>query len=115
MSVLIPAAPPARTAGTLGRRGVCAVAEAKRPGLVAGGSTARGRGVFSARRLPFIAMSGVCGERQKSAGALPQRAERGAQFVGEELRFFPCCKVAAPVGLVEVDEVGIDLFGPAPG
>ena len=38
---------------------------------------------------------------------LPKRPERGAEFLGEELRLLPGGEVAALVDLVVIDEVGI--------
>src|SRR5689334_18668148 len=43
----------------------------------------------------------------------PQRAERRTQLFGEQLRLFPRGEVAAPFGLVEVDQVVVRLLGPA--
>ena len=45
--------------------------------------------------------------------SLAQRPERRAKLFGKELRLFPGGEVAALGGLVEVDEVGVDLLGPA--
>jgi hypothetical protein len=45
---------------------------------------------------------------------LAQCAERRADLVREELRLFPGRKVAAPVDLVVVDQVGVGLLGPVP-
>src|SRR6185437_4811798 len=44
---------------------------------------------------------------------LAKRLERRAQFGGEQVWLLPGGEVAAPVSLVEVDEVRIDLLGPA--
>src|SRR3954451_19082034 len=44
---------------------------------------------------------------------LAQRAERGADLFRKELRLLPCGEVAAPLGLVEVDEVGVGPLDPA--
>ena len=49
--------------------------------------------------MPSPAASGAAGSR--------------ADFFGKQLRLFPGGEVAAPVGLVEVDEVGVDLLDPA--
>src|SRR5215211_1248957 len=46
---------------------------------------------------------------------LAQGSEGGAEFGGEELWLLPGGEVVALVDLVVVDEVGIGLFGPAPG
>ena len=46
---------------------------------------------------------------------LPQRLERRAQFGREQLRVLPHREVAAPVGLVEVDQVAEGAPGPASG
>src|SRR5262245_30276080 len=43
---------------------------------------------------------------------LAQRSERGAELGAEEFRLFPRRKEAAPVDLVEVDEVAIGTPGP---
>src|SRR5215216_4235686 len=43
----------------------------------------------------------------------PQRAEADAELVREQLRLLPGGEVTAPVDLVEVDEVGVGLLGPA--
>src|SRR5919204_4458376 len=48
-----------------------------------------------------------------SPGQLAQGAERGPHLRREQLGLFPGGKVPAPVGLVEVDEVGVDLLHPA--
>src|SRR6201989_1228368 len=42
-----------------------------------------------------------------------QRAERRTQLFGEQLRLVPGGGVAAPFGLVEVDQVVVRLPGPA--
>jgi hypothetical protein len=47
------------------------------------------------------------------SGRLPEWPEGGSDFLGEQLGFFPGGEVAAPLGLVEVDQVGVDLLGPA--
>jgi hypothetical protein len=39
--------------------------------------------------------------------------KRRSEFFGEQLRFFPGGEVAAPVGLVEVDQGGVELLDPA--
>jgi hypothetical protein len=39
--------------------------------------------------------------------SLPERTERVADLVSEQLRLLPGGEVAAPVGLVEVREVGV--------
>src|SRR5215831_1760795 len=44
---------------------------------------------------------------------LAQRFERCPDLLSEQLGFFPGGEVAALGGLVEVDEVGVDLLGPA--
>src|SRR5439155_12280259 len=44
-----------------------------------------------------------------------QGAKRSAQFLGEELGLLPGGEVVALVDLVEVDEVGVGLLGPATG
>src|SRR5215470_15990797 len=44
---------------------------------------------------------------------LAQRLERCPELLAEDLRLFPGGEVAAPAGLVEVDEVGVNLLGPA--
>ena len=44
---------------------------------------------------------------------LAERPEARADLFGKQLRLLPGGEVAAPAGLVEVDEVGIDLRGPA--
>src|SRR5262249_34005703 len=46
---------------------------------------------------------------------LAQRLERGAHLGGKQVWLLPRGEVAAPVGLVEVAEVGVDLLGPAAG
>ena len=46
-------------------------------------------------------------------GWLAERAEAGAELFGKQVRLFPRGEVPAPVGLVEVDEVWVDLLGPA--
>src|SRR5919112_2094205 len=46
-------------------------------------------------------------------GYLAKRPECGPHLRCEELRLFPGGEVAAPVGLVEVGEVGVRLLGPA--
>src|SRR5215471_21638370 len=48
-----------------------------------------------------------------SSHQLAQGSERRAQLGSEELRLFPGGEVPALVGLVEVDQVGVDLLGPA--
>src|SRR5499427_7421656 len=45
---------------------------------------------------------------------LAQCLERCPELLAEDLRLFPGGEVAAPAGLVEVDEVGVNLLGPAP-
>src|SRR4029079_16908744 len=42
-----------------------------------------------------------------------ERAERGAELLGEELRLLPGGEVPAPRGLVEVDDVRIGVLDPA--
>src|SRR5215831_576148 len=44
---------------------------------------------------------------------LAERFERRPDFLSEQLGFFPGGEVAPLGGLVEVDEVGVDLLGPA--
>jgi len=44
---------------------------------------------------------------------LAQRRERRPDLGREQFGLFPGGEVAAPGGLVEVDEVGVDLLGPA--
>ena len=46
-------------------------------------------------------------------GDLAERPERRAQLFRKQLRLLPRGEVAAPVGLVEVDDVGVELLGPA--
>src|SRR5262249_17626629 len=46
-------------------------------------------------------------------GQLAERPEGCAELFGEQLRLIPGGEVAAPGGFVEVDEVGVELFGPA--
>src|SRR5262245_39253007 len=48
-----------------------------------------------------------------NATALAQRLEGCSELLSEQLGFFPGGEVAAPVGLVEVNEIGVDLLGPA--
>src|SRR5918992_5073871 len=48
-----------------------------------------------------------------SAPYSPERPEGGADLLGEELRLLPGGQVATLVGLVEVDEGGVRLLGPA--
>src|ERR1700742_3682667 len=48
-----------------------------------------------------------------SAFLSTQGAERRTQLFGKQLRLFPGGEVATLVGLVEVDEVGVNLLGPA--
>src|SRR5215831_7362867 len=48
-----------------------------------------------------------------SAPALAERPEARAQLFRKQLWLLPRGEVAAPVGLVEVDEVGVNLLGPA--
>src|SRR5262245_20860249 len=43
-----------------------------------------------------------------------QCLEGGPELLAEELRLLPGGEVPAPVDLVEVGEVGVDLLGPAP-
>jgi hypothetical protein len=43
---------------------------------------------------------------------LAERAERGPEFASKQVRLLPRREVAAFAGLVEVDEVGIDLLDP---
>jgi hypothetical protein len=45
--------------------------------------------------------------------ALPERPEARADFFGKQLRLFPRGEVAAPVGLVEVDDVRVERLDPA--
>jgi hypothetical protein len=54
---------------------------------------------------------GMC---RSSIRSLAKRPEARANLFGEELGLFPGREVAAPVDLVEVNEVGIGPFGPAP-
>src|SRR5215471_10617362 len=49
----------------------------------------------------------------RAVSHLAERPEGGAEFFGKQLRLLPGGEVAAPVGLVEVDEVGVELLGPA--
>src|SRR4029077_643160 len=56
--------------------------------------------------LPEVIPSLVCGH-------LAERPEARADFFRKQLRLFPGREVAAFAGLVEVDEVGVDLLGPA--
>ena len=44
---------------------------------------------------------------------LAERLEARADLFRKQLRFFPGGEVAAPVGLVEVDDVGVELLDPA--
>src|SRR5215469_17776745 len=48
-----------------------------------------------------------------ACGHLAERPEARADFCGEQLRLLPGGEVAAPVGLVEVDDVGVELLDPA--
>src|SRR5918998_777694 len=45
---------------------------------------------------------------------LTQRSEPRAELLGEQLGLFPGCEVTTLVDLVEVDQVGVGLLGPAP-
>src|SRR5262245_50207882 len=47
------------------------------------------------------------------SSSLAQGPERGAQLAREELRLLPRGEVPTPLGLVEVDDVRIDLLHPA--
>src|SRR6478736_6550620 len=53
------------------------------------------------------------GGRRVLVSGLAQGLERLPDLLGEQLRLFPGGEVAAPGGLVEVNEVGVDLLGPA--
>src|SRR5262245_3374723 len=55
---------------------------------------------------PGIIPSVVCSQ-------LAERPEARAEFFGKQLRLLPRGEMAAPVGLVEVDEIGVELLGPA--
>src|SRR3954449_3405284 len=52
--------------------------------------------------------------RRRMARALAEQPESCSHLGGEQLGLLPGGEVAAPVGLVEVAERGIDLLGPAP-
>src|SRR5215472_17068745 len=43
---------------------------------------------------------------------LAMRPERGSELFGKQVRLFPGGEVAAPLGLMEVDDVGIELLSP---
>src|ERR687894_1786916 len=45
---------------------------------------------------------------------LAQRSEPRSELLGEQLWLLPRREVTTPVDLVEVDEVGVGLLGPAP-
>jgi hypothetical protein len=53
-----------------------------------------------------------CVEDDSDADELAERAESRAELLGEEFRLLPRGEVAALTGLVEVDEVGVELLGP---
>jgi hypothetical protein len=47
-------------------------------------------------------------------GSLAECSERRSDLVGEDCRLFPSCEVAAIAGFVEVGEVVVTAFSPAP-
>src|SRR5262249_4173323 len=64
--------------------------------------------------MPVASSSCLLRLRASRRHAITYRAEARADFFGKELRLFPSREVAALVDLVEVDEVGVGPFGPAP-
>ena len=67
---------------------------------------------------PFCGFPAGCGTR--TCASRPLKSSSGAAgsprgLFGEQSRLFPGREVAAPVGLVEVDEVGVELLDPARG
>src|SRR5262249_46770329 len=59
----------------------------------------------------------LCGERNlflRVRNASPQRTERGAYFFREELRLFPCGKVATLIELVVVNQLRVGALRPTP-
>src|SRR5215213_4841326 len=57
--------------------------------------------------------SGAYDVRATPSLRLAQRSERRAELLGEQLGLFPGREVTAFFDLVEIDEVGVGLIGPA--
>src|SRR5437016_4538044 len=56
---------------------------------------------------PTVLMFYLCGP------TLTQRSKCGAHLLAEDLRLLPGCEVTALAGFVEINEVWVDLLGPA--
>jgi hypothetical protein len=64
---------------------------------------------------PVYGSPTAAGERTLGRGQLAERPKSRANLAGKQAGLLPGGEVAAPVDLVEVDEVGIGALGPAPG